>query len=149
MNDGPGGNSSLGTVSPVACTPRPPLCLQPLRRMERHDVSLPSCPRYLRHAAHRATTRPPLGDDDRTGLRVLYPHLSDSLHIGSIQGRILPANPISHPVSPPGVTGLFGAQVVAVDTASGNIVAATIRDGVVLRQARRNPTEPIGLKDFP
>jgi len=126
-------------------TPRSARCP---RWMERHDVSLPSCPRYLRHAAHRATTRPPLGDDDRTGLRV-YPHLSDSLHIGSIQGRILPANPISLPVSPPGVTGLFGAQVVSVDTASGNIVAATIRDGVVLRQARRNPTEPIGLKDFP
>ena len=68
----------------------------------------------------------PLGDDDRTGLRVLYPDLSDSLQIGSIQGRILSANPISLPVSPPGVTGIFGAQVVAVDTSSGNIVAAAI-----------------------
>lgn len=81
------------------------------------------------YAVPRPTTqRPdaPLADDDRTGLRVLYPDLSDSLHIGSIQGRILPANPISLPASLPSVTGLFGAQVVAVDVASGSVVAATI-----------------------
>lgn len=68
----------------------------------------------------------PLADDDRAGLRVLYPDPSDSLHIGSIQGRILPANPISLPASPPGVAGIFGAQVVAVDTATGSVAAATI-----------------------
>lgn len=74
------------------------------------------------------TQRPdaPLGDDDRTGLRVLYPDLADTVNIGSLSGRILPANPLSLPVSPPGVTGIFGAHVVAVDAASGAIVGATL-----------------------
>jgi len=67
----------------------------------------------------------PLGDDDRTGLRVLYPDAADTVHVGSIQGRILPANPLALPVSPPGVTGVFGAQVVAVDQASGAVAGAT------------------------
>jgi hypothetical protein len=67
----------------------------------------------------------PLGDDDRTGLRVLYPDPSDTLHAGSISGRILPANPLSLPASPPGVTGVFGAHVVAVDAVSGAVVAGT------------------------
>lgn len=68
----------------------------------------------------------PLGDDDRTGLRVLYPNPADTLHQGSIRGRILPANPIALPASPPGVAGVFGAHVVAVDNASGAIAGATI-----------------------
>jgi len=68
----------------------------------------------------------PLGDDDRTGLRILYPDSSDSSHIGAIQARILPANPISLPVSPPGVSGVFAAQIVAVDAASGAVAAGTI-----------------------
>jgi len=67
----------------------------------------------------------PLGDDDRTGLRVLYPDPADTVHQGSIQGRILPANPLALPASPPGVTGVFGAQVVAVDAASGAVAGAT------------------------
>src|SRR5439155_23994492 len=78
------------------------------------------------YAMPRPTTQQPdapLGDDDRTGLRVLYPDSSDSLHIGIIQGTILPANPISLPVVPPGVTGMFGAQVVAVDAATGSVAA--------------------------
>ena len=37
----------------------------------------------------------PLGDDDRTGLRVLYPNPADAVHRGSISGRILPANPLA------------------------------------------------------
>ncbi len=45
----------------------------------------------------------PLANDDRTGLRIL-----------------------SLPLSPPGVTGIFGAHVVAVDQASGAVIAATI-----------------------
>lgn len=68
----------------------------------------------------------PLGDDDRTGLRVLYPDPSDSLHIGALAGRVLPANPISLPVAPPGVTGIFGAHVVAVNAATGSVAAGTI-----------------------
>jgi Matrixin len=68
----------------------------------------------------------PLSDDDRTGLRVLYPDPSDTIHIGSISGRITPANPLSLPASPPGVTGIFGSHVVAVDSSTGAVVAATI-----------------------
>lgn len=68
----------------------------------------------------------PLGEDDRTGLRVLYPDATDILHTGSIQGRILPANSLSLPASPPGVTGLFGTHVVAVDAASGAVVGGTL-----------------------
>ncbi len=68
----------------------------------------------------------PLGDDDRTGLRILYPDPADTLHGGSIGGQIFPANPLALPVSPPAVTGVFGAQVVAVDASSGAAAGATI-----------------------
>jgi hypothetical protein len=68
----------------------------------------------------------PLGDDDRTGLRVLYPDPADTANIGSLSGHILPANPLSLPASPPGVTGIFGAHVVAVDAASGAVIGATL-----------------------
>ncbi len=68
----------------------------------------------------------PLGDDDRTGLRVLYPSPSDTVNIGSLSGRVVPANPLSLPLSPPGVTGIFGAHVVAVDAASGAVLGATL-----------------------
>ncbi len=68
----------------------------------------------------------PLANDDRTGLRILYPDPADAVNIGVITGRILPANPLSLPLSPPGVTGIFGAHVVAVDQASGAVIAATI-----------------------
>jgi hypothetical protein len=47
-----------------------------------------------------------LGDDDRTGLRVLYPDSADALHSGSISGEIFPANPLALPASPPGVKGV-------------------------------------------
>lgn len=68
----------------------------------------------------------PLGDDDRTGLRVLYPDRGDTVNAGSLAGRVLPANPLSLPASPPGVTGIFGAHVVAVDAASGAVIGATL-----------------------
>jgi hypothetical protein len=68
----------------------------------------------------------PLGDDDRTGLRVLYHSPTDTQFIGSIQGLILPANPLALPSSPPGVTGVFGAHVVAVDAVSGAVIAGTL-----------------------
>lgn len=68
----------------------------------------------------------PLGDDDRTGLQVLYPDPADTLHLGSIAGRILPANPLSLPASRPGVTGIFGAHVVAVDAATGAVIGAAL-----------------------
>jgi hypothetical protein len=68
----------------------------------------------------------PLADDDRTGLRALYPDPADGVHVGSIRGRILPANPLSLPLRPAGVTGIFGAHVVAVDANTGAVVAATL-----------------------
>src|SRR6266404_1280534 len=68
----------------------------------------------------------PLGDDDRTGLRILYPDPTDTVNVGTITGHILPANPLSLPLSPPAVSGIFGAHVVAVDQSSGAVIAATL-----------------------
>jgi hypothetical protein len=68
----------------------------------------------------------PLSDDDRTGLRVLYPDAGDTLHVGSIRGRITPANPLSLAGQPASVTGIFGAHVVAIDEASGSVAGAAL-----------------------
>ena len=68
----------------------------------------------------------PLAEDDRTGLRALYPDPNDMVHTGTITGRILAANPLSLLISPPGVTGIFGAQVVAVDASSGAAMGGAI-----------------------
>lgn len=68
----------------------------------------------------------PLGEDDRTGLRVLYPDVTDTVRVGAIRGRVIPVNGLSLPASPPGVTGVFGAHVVAVDAATGGVVAGTM-----------------------
>ncbi len=48
------------------------------------------------------------------------------MHVGTISGQVLPANPLVLPLSPPGVTGIFPAQVVAVDNATGTIAAAVM-----------------------
>ena len=68
----------------------------------------------------------PLGDDDRTGLRVLYPDPADTLHQGSISGRITPANSLALPTFPPGVTGVFGSHAVVVDNSTGAAIGATM-----------------------
>jgi hypothetical protein len=68
----------------------------------------------------------PLSDDDRTGLRVLYPDPTDSVHVGTISGHVLPANPLALPISPAGVTGVFPAHVVALDNATGSVTAAVM-----------------------
>ncbi len=73
----------------------------------------------------------PLADDDRAGLHSLYPDPADTVDVGFISGRILPANPFAladFPATSPGeyVTGIFGAQVVAVDAATGSVVSATL-----------------------
>jgi hypothetical protein len=73
----------------------------------------------------------PLADDDRTGIRALYPDPNDAVNIGTIRGRILPANPFAlaalpEPYTGGTVTGIFGAHVVAVDTATGSVIAGTI-----------------------
>ncbi len=67
----------------------------------------------------------PLAEDDRAGLRVLYPDPLDAVNVGVISGRVLPANPFSL-AGQSGVTGIFGAHVVAVDGATGAVMASTI-----------------------
>jgi hypothetical protein len=67
----------------------------------------------------------PLADDDRTAVRALYPDPASDVYIGSISGHILPANPLSLYGQPAGTTGLFTAHVVAVDGASGAVIAGS------------------------
>jgi len=86
-------------------------------------VSVPCGAGYLRGiAAYPAELDAPLADEDRAGLRTLYTDPNDTTYIGSIAGRVIPANPLSLPTSPAGVTGVFGAQLVAVDVASGKVI---------------------------
>lgn len=68
-----------------------------------------------------------LADDDRTGLRVLYPDPADLVNVGTIRGRVLPANPLALASRPPAPneTGIFGAHVVALDADTGQTVAGT------------------------
>jgi hypothetical protein len=73
----------------------------------------------------------PLADDDRTGIRVLYPDPGDLINVGAIRGRILPANPFAlaeFPAPSPGssVTGIFSAHVVALDADTGAVIAGTL-----------------------
>jgi hypothetical protein len=69
-----------------------------------------------------------LSDDDRTGLCVLYPDPRDTVHIGTIRGHVLPANPLALPISPRGVTGIFPAQLVAVGYDTRTIAAGLFSD---------------------
>ena len=78
--------------------------------------------------ASPASPDAPLADDDRAGLRVLYPGASA---YGMIRGRILPVNPLSLSNLPPtapgmAVTGYYGAHVVAVDAATGSVIAGAV-----------------------
>jgi hypothetical protein len=73
----------------------------------------------------------PLADDDRVGLRTLYFDITDTVDVGSISGHALPANPFALALLPapsPGepVTGIFGAQVVAVNSDTGAVAAAAM-----------------------
>jgi hypothetical protein len=78
---------------------------------------------FLNPRPSTQTPDAPLADDDRTGLRVLYPNPNDTSHTGVISGRIVPVNPLSL-AGQPGVSGIFAAQVVAVDNATGAVVAS-------------------------
>lgn len=73
----------------------------------------------------------PLADDDRAGMRSLYPDPADTVNIGYISGRVVPANPFAladFPATSPGqyVSGMFGTQVVAVNAATGSVFAAAL-----------------------
>jgi hypothetical protein len=73
----------------------------------------------------------PLSDDDRAGIRLLYPDPNDTVNIGAIRGHILPANPFALAALPApsagvSVTGIFGAHVVAVDADTGAVIAGTL-----------------------
>lgn len=94
-------------------------------------VMFPFAPSPGTYLGQRPTTSvpdAPLADDDRAGLRVLYP---GSQAFGRISGRILPVNPLSLAglmATSPGVqvTGYFGTQVVAVDADTGAVMAAAL-----------------------
>jgi Matrixin len=73
----------------------------------------------------------PLSDDDRTGIRVLYPDPNDTVNVGSLRGQITPANPFALAMQPAPatgsfVTGIVGAHVVAVDTSTGAVIAGAL-----------------------
>jgi len=73
----------------------------------------------------------PLADDDRTGIRFLYPDPNDEVNIGAIRGQVLPANPFALATLPApslgaSVTGMFGTHVVAVDADTGTVIAGTL-----------------------
>jgi hypothetical protein len=73
----------------------------------------------------------PLSDDDRTGIRALYPDPNDTVNIGRIRGRVLPANSfelanLPAPSVNSSVTGVFGAHVVAVDSETGAVIAGAL-----------------------
>ncbi len=98
------------------------------------SIMFPYAPPPGQFLGDRVTTLEPdgpLADDDRTGIRMLYPDPSDSVNIGSIRGRVLPANPFAlatQPAPSPGrsVTGIFGAHVVAVDASTGAVIAGAL-----------------------
>ncbi len=73
----------------------------------------------------------PLADDDRTGVRALYPDPNDAMDVGEIRGRVLPANLFAlamYSATSTGsfVTGVAGAHVVAVDADTGSVIAGTL-----------------------
>lgn len=101
-------------------------------------IMFPFAPPQGTFAGERPTEqRPdaPLADDDRVGLRVLYPNPTDirldTVNGGEIRGRVVPVNPIALAglaETSPGraVTGIFGAHVLAVDADTGEIVAGVL-----------------------
>lgn len=97
-------------------------------------IMFPFAPPPGQFIGDRPTAQSPdgaLADDDRTGARFLYPDPTDSVNIGSLRGRVIPANPFSlatlaSPSPGSSVTGIVGAQVVAVDADTGSVIAGTL-----------------------
>lgn len=100
----------------------------------RRAILYPFAPPPGTYIGNRPTESAPdgqLADDDRTGLRVLYPDPADTTYVGTIRGQILPANPFAlaiFPATSPGasVTGIFSTQVVAENADTGAVVAAAM-----------------------
>jgi Matrixin len=98
------------------------------------SIMFPFAPPPGQFLGDRTTTLEPdgpLADDDRAGIRMLYPDPGDAINIGSIRGRVTPANPFAlatQPAPAPGrsVTGIFGAHVVAVDESTGSVIAGAL-----------------------
>jgi hypothetical protein len=98
------------------------------------SVMFPYAPPPGQFLGDRPTTQAPdgpLADDDRTGIRFLYPDPNDTVDIGAIRGRVLPANAfalanLAAPAAGSAVTGIFGAQVVAVNADTGAVIAGTL-----------------------
>lgn len=96
-------------------------------------MMFPYAPPPGQFLGNRPTSQAPdgsLSDDDRTGIRMLYPDSNDAANVGAIRGRVLPANPfalatIPQPYAGASVTGIYGAHVVAVDAATGAVIAGT------------------------
>jgi hypothetical protein len=86
---------------------------------------------YLGYRPDGSIPDGPLADDDRTGIRAQYPDPNDTLNVGAIRGRIVPASPFALATlaaPPPGVpvTGMVGAHVVAVDADRDSVIAGTL-----------------------
>jgi hypothetical protein len=86
---------------------------------------------YLGNRPDGSVPDGPLADDDRTGIRAQYPDPNDTLNVGVIRGRIVPANPFAlatFAAPSPGVSvsGMVGAHVVAVDAETGSVIAGTL-----------------------
>jgi hypothetical protein len=86
---------------------------------------------YLGYRPDGSVPDGPLANDDRTGIRAQYPDPNDTLNVGYIRGRIVPANPFAlatlaapSPGSP--VSGMVGAHVVAIDAETGAVIAGTL-----------------------
>ena len=99
-----------------------------------HSIMFPFAPSPGQFLGTRPTPSAPdgpLSDDDRTGIRMIYPDPVDTVNIGSINGRVIPANPFSLATLPApsagrSVTGIVGAHVVAVDTMTGSVIAGAL-----------------------
>jgi Matrixin len=86
---------------------------------------------YLGYRPDGSVPDGPLADDDRTGIRAQYPDPNDTVHVGAIRGRLVPANPfalatLAAPSPGSAVTGVVGAHIVAVDADSGSVIAGTM-----------------------
>jgi hypothetical protein len=86
---------------------------------------------YLGYRPDGSVPDGPLADDDRTGIRAQYPDPNDTVHVGAIHGRVVPANPfalatLAAPSPGSAVTGMVGTHVVAVDADTGSVIAGTL-----------------------